>query len=228
MQAMFDPAARAQDPPVRLRHHRTIIRQLLPGVFLPGLIYFAVSRREPVLVSLVAASCVPVLDALGRLVRRKRPTPASLVFVGFAAISAGLAMGLRSPMFILAKGAVVSGGMGLAFAFSAIIRRPLTRTLALALAAEHAVTRGRLAERWRHPRATAIFRTLSIGWGALLLLSAAQQAVMVLTVSPGAVMATEPALQGLMTVVGTVLSFLYVRRIHRSHPELGLLPQRSA
>jgi hypothetical protein len=210
-----------------LSQHRTMIRQLLPGVILPGLIYFLVSRRAPVLVALACASSVPALDALVRALRGKRPTVIGLVFVGFAGISVGLAVALRSPMFILAKGAVMSGGMGLAFAVSAFIRRPLTRTLAIMLAAEHVVARRLLNERWRHPKALAIFSTLSMGWGILLLLSALQQTLMVLTVSPGTVMAAEPAVQATVTILGTVASILYVRRFQRFHPEVVLLPQRA-
>jgi len=40
-------------------------------------------------------------------------------------------------------------------------------------------------------------------------------------------MATEPAVQAFVTVAGTTLSVLYVRRRQQHHPELGLLPQRT-
>src|SRR5205814_11047 len=82
-----------------------------------------------------------------------------------------------SPLFILVKGAVVTALIGLAFAGSAAIRRPLTRTLAVMMSSDHHEARRRLAERWRHPTALRVFRTLSLGWGALLLLSSAQQGV---------------------------------------------------
>ena len=85
-----------------------------------------------------------------------------------------------------------------------------------------------LAERWRHPRAAAIFTTLSIGWAILLVLSALQQGMMVLMVSPGTVMAAEPPVQATVTILGTIASVLYVRRSQHGHPELGILPQRAA
>jgi hypothetical protein len=203
---------------------RSILRQLLPGVFLPGLIYLVVSRQTSVLVALAAASSVPLLDVLSRLIRGKRPTWASLVFVGAAGISVGLAVTLRSPMFILVKGSVMSAILGLAFAVSAMIRRPLTRTLALRLSSEHAEGRRRLAERWRHPKAHAVFCTLSVAWGALLLAMAGQQAALAVTVSPGMVMAIDGPSHAVLTVLGIVWSILYVRRIQLRHPELGLLP----
>jgi hypothetical protein len=203
---------------------RSILRQLLPGVFLPGLIYLIVSRHAPVLIALAAASSVPVLDMFGRLIRGKRPTWASVVFVGAAGISVGLAITLRSPMFILVKGSVMSALLGLAFAVSAVIRRPLTRTLALRLSSEHPEGRRRLAEKWRHPKAHAVFCTLSVAWGALLLAMAGQQAALAVTVSPGMVMAVDGPSHAVLTVLGIVWSILYVRRIQMRHPELGLLP----
>jgi hypothetical protein len=205
---------------------RILVAQLGPGVLLPGLIYYVVSRRTGVLVALAVASSVPLLDAIVRLLRGKRPTIAGLVFIGFAGISVGLAMNLRSPMFILAKGAVISAVVGAAFAISAAIRRPLTRTLALRLTTEHPEDRRRLAERWRQPKALAVFRTLSMGWGILLLVTAVQQAFLALTLSPGTVMALDPPVHAFVTMAGIGASILYVRRHQRAHPELGLLTDR--
>jgi hypothetical protein len=205
---------------------RTFIRQLLPGVVLPGAIYFLTVQWLPVLESLAVASSVPLLDLVIRWMRRESFSFVGLAFVLFAGLSVGLALALRSPAFILAKGAVFSAVLGVAFGISAMIRRPLCRTIAILLAAEHALARRFLAERWRHPRAVAIFTTLSIGWAVLLLLSAIQQGVMVLTVSPGTVMAAEPAVQAMVTILGTAASILYVRRSQQGHPELGILPRR--
>ncbi len=208
-------------------HIRSIARQLLPGVVLPGLIYLIASRRAPVLIALAAASSVPLLDLAGRLVRGKQPTWAGMVFIGAGGISVGLAMALHSPIFILVKSAVMSGILGLAFAFSAVIRRPLTRTLALRLSSDHPEGRRRLAERWRHPRAHAVFCTLSVAWGALLLAMAGQQAALAVTVSPGTVMVVDGPSHAVLTVLGIVWSIMYVRRIQSRHPDLGLLPVRT-
>lgn len=205
-------------------HHRTLVRALLPGVALPGLIYFTVSRHTSIVVALVAASSVPLLDAIGRLVRGKRPTVAGLVFVGVAAVSAGLTLWSGSPLFVLAKGAVISAILGGAFTLSAAMGRPLIRTVAVFLSTEHGEARRRLFERWSHPRALSIFRTLSAGWGLWLLVSAVQQAVLVVLLSPGMNMAVQPPLQATATLLGIGASILYVKR--RDHPELGLLPAR--
>jgi hypothetical protein len=191
------------------------------------LIYLIVSRHTPVLVALAAASSVPVLDMVWRLLQGKRPTWAGTVFIGAAGISVGLAIVLHSPFFILVKGAVMSAILGLAFAISALIRRPLTRTLALRLSSDHPEGRRRLAERWRNPKAHAVFCTLSVAWGALLLAMAGQQAALAVTVSPGMVMAVDGPAHAVLTVLGIVWSILYVRRIQLSHPDLGLLPVRA-
>ena len=213
---------------MNVRHHRTMIRQLLPGIVLPGLIYFVASRFTSVVMALAIASMVPLLDALLRVAQRKSPSPVGLAFVGMAGLSVGLAIHLNSPIFILIKGAVMSAALGIAFSVSAAIRRPLTRTLALRLSTDHADARHRLSERWRHPKAHSVFCMLSVGWGILLLMLATQQALAVLTMSPGTVMALEPSVQGLATILGIVTSVAYVRRVQQAHPDLGLLPARAS
>jgi hypothetical protein len=211
--------------PGSLRHPslRSVLAQLGPGLFLPGLVYFLVRPHASVVVALAAASAAPALDALVRLVRRRPLTPAGLAFVLFAGLSGGLAVVLDSPMLVLAKGALVSGLLGLAFTVSAVVHRPLTRTLALRLSAEHAEHRRHLAERWGHPRAVAVFRTLSTGWGLLLLAAAGQQLAMALTLSPGLVMAVDPPTDAGVTVLGIAASVLYVRRSQRRVPGLSII-----
>ncbi len=203
---------------------RRIAANLLPGVVLPGLIYYAVSRRAPVLVALACASAVPMLDALVRMARRRPQSAYGVMFLAATGVSVALAMWLRSPMFILAKGAVVTGAMGIAFLVSAAIRRPLTRTLALLLSEEGRLARRRRARAWAHPKVTMVFRALALGWAALLLASAGQQLALILTVSPGTVMAVEPPAQAFVTLTGIVLSIRYVRRMQRLHAEVRLLP----
>ncbi len=203
---------------------RRIAANLLPGVLLPGLIYYAVSRSQPSLVALAAASAVPALDAVVRMIRRRPQSPYGVFFLAVTGLSISLAMWLRSPMFILAKGAVLTGLMGIAFLVSAAVRRPLTRTLALLLSEECRHARRAKALAWAHPKVTTVFRVLAVGWAVLLLVSAAQQAALILTVPPGTVMAVEPPAQLAFTLVGIVLSIRYVRRVQRAHAEVRLIP----
>ena len=210
-------------------HHRAILRQLLPGMILPGLIYFIATLGfgAGVIVGLTCASTVPLIDVITRVAGRKAPTAASLLFVTIAGFSVTLALVSGSPMFILLKGAGMSAVLGVAFAVSAMLNRPLTRTFAVRLSAECSESRRHLAERWRHPKALDIFKVLAFGWAVLLLLSAGQQVGLALTLSPGTVMALEGPLTTGATAIGVVASLLYVRRFRHSHPELGLLPARA-
>ncbi len=204
---------------------RRLARDLLPGLVLPATIYFSLRRHAPTVVALAAASSVPALDALVRLARGRKPSPIGLGFIAVTALSVGLAIWFRSTLFILLRGAVTSGLIGIAFGLSAVIRRPLTRTLALRFSTERPEARRRLAERWRHPKALRVFCVLSVGWGTLLLLSGAQQAGLALTVSPGTVVAVEGPVQAAATALGVLMSVLYVRRHHLRSPELALLPR---
>jgi hypothetical protein len=204
---------------------KRLAREILPGVVLPGLIYLVVSSQTSVLVGLAAASAVPALDTLIRVARGGAPSLVGVAFILATAVSVGLAMWFRSPLFILVKGAVLSFVVATAFTVSAAIGRPLTRTIAVRLAAHHAEGRHTLRERWHHPKALAVFRTLAIGWGVLLFLSGAQQAALALTLSPGTVMAVEPPVQTFATLAGIAVSVIYARRHHRRNPELGLIPQ---
>jgi len=191
------------------------------------LIYYAVSRQAPTLVALAAASSVPALDAVVRLLQRKAPSPIGLLFLVFTGTSVALATMLHSPMFILVKSAVISGLVGIAFALSALVGRPLTRTLALRLSSDHAEVRRRLAERWGHPRARTVFRKLSLWWGLLLIVLGVQQGMLAVTLPPGLVMAVDGPVHAFVTMLGIGASVLYVRRIQRAHPEVQLLPARA-
>jgi hypothetical protein len=209
-------------------NRRAMLRQLLPGMVLPGAIYFLAVFvfGAGVILALACASSVPLIDVLMRVARGRAPTAASLLFVVIASISVSMAVISGSPMFILLKGAGMSAVLGVAFAFSAAINRPLTRTFAVRLSAECPESRRHLTERWRHPKALDIFKVLAFGWAVLLLLSAGQQVGLALTLSPGTVMALEGPLTTGATLIGVAASVMYVRRFRHSHPELGLLPAR--
>lgn len=203
---------------------RTIARQILPGAVLPGIVYFTASRYVPLLTALALASSVPMLDIVARRLRGKPPTAVGLVFVAVTAISIGLATWFQSPEMIVAKGPLISGVVGTAFALSATFRRPLVRTLALHLTTDHHEHRRLLADRWSRPNAVAVFRILSLGWGLLLLASAAQQGLMAVSVSPGAFITLEAPIRLIVTGAGIGASILYVRRRQQVDPELGMLP----
>ena len=184
-------------------HIRSMVANMLPGVVLPTIIYFTLRSSLGVLLALVAASCVPGVDALVRLVRGRAPNGFALLFIPSTGLSVGLATWLHSPVFILARGGVTSAAMGMAFALSALLGKPLTRTMALHLSSDQHEGRRRLAERWGHPRATSVFRMLAVGWGVLLLLMGGQQVLLALSASPGLVMILEPPVHLTVTALGS-------------------------
>lgn len=211
------PAAPNVDP-------RVIVRQMIPGAVLPGLIYFTASQRLSSLVALAMASSVPSLHALARLARGKRPSTVGMVFVAATALSIALAALFRSPTLILIKGVVLTALFGMALAISACLDRPLTRTMALHLCADDPHQRRGLAGKWDRPQTTAVFRTLSFGWGFWLLLAAFKQLMLIATISPGMFVTVEHPVMGVATGAGIAISLAYVRRRQREDPELGLLP----
>ena len=207
-----------------IKNFKAMARQLLPGLALPGIVYFTLAPQLGTMTALAAASLVPALDAVIRLLRGKRPTLVSTAFLIISAISIGLAVSLRAPWFITGKGAAISAVLGIALVLSAGLRRPLTRTVAARLCTEDAESRRDLMTRWSRPQTTAVFRTLALGWGLWLLVSAIQQGTMVMTVSPGVFMAVEPPIRLVLTGIGVGASVLYVRRRQQIDPELALLP----
>jgi hypothetical protein len=213
---------------VSFEHRRAMLRQLLPGMVLPGAIYFVSTLvfGLGVIAGLACTSSVSVIDVLSRVLRGKRPTGASLLVLAAAGFSVAMAVVSGSPLFVLLKGAVVSMALGLAFAVSAIVNRPLTRTFALRLSSECPESRRTLAEKWCHPKAVDIFKALSFGWAALLLVSGGQQLGLAFVLSPGAFIALERPVTTAATAFGVFLSVMYVRRFRQTHPELGLLPAR--
>ena len=62
--------------------HRALLRNALPGIVLPGLIYLLASRALPTMAALGAASSVPILDALWRLLRGKPVSGVGVTVVG--------------------------------------------------------------------------------------------------------------------------------------------------
>jgi intracellular septation protein A len=203
-----------------------MIRHALPGFILPALVYFVLKPQVGILVALAIAACLPVVDAVIRMIRGRAQNFMALVFLPMTAVGIALAAMLHSPVFILAKGGVTSAMMGIAFAISAFVGRPLTRTMALHLSSDHQESRRRLAERWAHPKVHDVFCILSIGWGLLMLAIGGQQIVLSLSASPSLVMLLEPPVHAAATILGIAGSVLYVQRIQRRHPEIALLPTR--
>ena len=203
-----------------------MLRHMVPAFALPALLYFALRPHVGVLIALAVSASVPVVDAVIRKIRGRAQNAMGLVFLPLTVVGMGLAATLHSPVFILAKGGVTTVIMGVAFGVSALVGRPLTRTMALHLSSDQHESRRRMAEGWEHPTTANVFRVLAIGWGLLMLGMGGQQIQLARSASPGLVMLVGPPLHALLTILGIVSSLLYVRRIQRIHPEIALLPTR--
>jgi hypothetical protein len=207
---------------------RTILRNVIPGTVMPGIVYFAASQQLPVVASLAIASCVPVMDTVVRMARGKKPSTVGMIFLSITALSIALASVFDSPTLIVGKGVLLTFIFGSALAVSAAAGRPLTRTIALHLCAEPGEQRQALAERWERPQTLAVFKVLSFGWGFWLLIAAINQLMLVAVVSPGTFIAVERPMTLIATAVGITWSLSFVRRRQLADPELGLLPARAA
>lgn len=206
---------------------RTILRNVIPGTVMPGIVYFAASQQLPVVASLAIASCVPVMDTVVRMARGRKPSTVGMIFLSITALSVTLATVFDSPTLIVGKGVLLTFIFGSALAVSAAVGRPLTRTLALHLCAEPGEQRQALAERWERPQTLAVFKVLSFGWGFWLLIAAVNQLMLVAVVSPGTFIAVERPMTLIATAVGITWSLSFVRRRQLADPELGLLPARA-
>jgi hypothetical protein len=205
---------------------RSMLCAAIPGGLLPAVLFFTLRPRVGVIIALIVATSAPVLDSVVRMLRGRAQNAMGLIFLPLTAVGIVLTAMLDSPVFILAKGGVTSAIMGVAFAVSAMIGKPLTRTMALHLSSDQHESRRRLAERWAHPKTMDVFKILSVGWGLLMLATGGQQILLAIKASPGLVMLVEPPVHAVTTILGIAASVLYVRRIQRMHPEVALLPAR--
>jgi intracellular septation protein A len=202
---------------------RTILRALVPGMIVPVAVYGVCSQFLSTLSALSVAALVPVADLAVATAKGKRLNLASVGFVGMAVVSVTLAVTLHSPALILIKPAVVAGLAGLAFGLSALLRRPLTRTLAIRFSGgdDHEL-QAELRRQWHHPKATRIFRTIAFGWAVWLLISAARTLVVASIMPPATAFMIEAPSGPATAAIGALVTILYVRRFRHTHPELGL------
>ena len=109
---------------------------MIPGFVLPAIIYFVLRPHVGTLVAIAVDASVPVVEAVIRAVRGRAQNRMALMFLPSTAIGIGLAAILHSPVFILARGGGTTAGLGVELAVSAVLGRPLTRTIALHLSCD--------------------------------------------------------------------------------------------
>jgi hypothetical protein len=148
-----------------------LLKSLVPDVVLPVAVYYVcrLFGLDEVTSLLTAAAAALVRVLLTAVVRRRFNGLAALVCAGF---TTGVLLVLLTgdPRFLLAKESLLSGLLGLLLLGSCLLGKPLMYALMRRLTADDP---GRLAEwerQWESaPRFRALFRTLTLVWGAGLL-----------------------------------------------------------
>jgi hypothetical protein len=194
-------------------HRQMITQQVLYGMVLPAAIYAVASHYMSSLAALVVASMLPVTDVVKAKVRGRKASAASLGFLGGAVVTSVLGLVSSSPLFILLKAPAMSAAVGMGIVGSALIGRPILRTLAVCFAAGSSPqARGAAAELWASDPWDRVFALLSAIWGILFLVLAAVQTLAVLSFSPGVTLVLLPPLQFVVMGIGAGLSLYLVHR----------------
>src|SRR5438034_5563430 len=115
--------------PMTREHRQMITQQVLYGMVLPAAIYAIASHFMSTLAALVVASMLPVTDVVKAKVRGRKASAASLGFLAGAVVTSVLGLVSSSPLFILLKAPAMSAAVGIGIVGSALVGRPILRTL---------------------------------------------------------------------------------------------------
>ena len=194
-------------------HRQMITQQVLYGMVFPAAIYAVASHVVTSLLALVLASMLPVTDVVKAKVKGQKASAASLGFLGGAVVTSALGLLSSSPLFILLKAPAMSAAVGLGIAGSALVGRPVLRTLAVMFAAGTSPqARADAKALWSSKPWDGVFAGLSAVWGVLFLVLAAVQTLAVLSFSPGITLVVLPPLQFVAMGLGGAVSLLLVHR----------------
>ena len=201
-------------------HRQMITQQVAYGMVLPAAIYAVASHFMSTILALVVASLLPVTDVVKAKVTGHKASAASLGFLAGAVVTSALGLLSSSPLFILLKAPAMSAAVGLGIAASAAAGRPVLRTLAVCFAAGSSdEARQEAKALWSAKPWDSVFGTLSVLWGVLFLVLAAEQTLAVFAFSPGITLVVLPPLQFLNMGIGAAISLYLVHR----HGGLGAM-----
>jgi hypothetical protein len=194
-------------------HRQMITQQVLYGMVLPAAIYAVASHFMSSLAALVVASMLPVTDVVKAKVRGQKASAASLGFLGGAVVTSILGLVSSSPLFILLKAPAMSAAVGMGITASALMGRPVLRTLAVCFAAGSSPqARSDAQALWSSEPWDHTFAALSAVWGILFLVLAAVQTLAVITFTPGITLVVLPPLQFVVMGIGGGISLVLVKR----------------
>ena len=117
--------------------------------------------------ALLTATCIPLLEQLWHLTRRRTPDAFGLLMAGLFMLGAGAALAGGGERAVLLRESLVTGAAGTAFLLSLGGRRPLVYRLAARFVP--AADAAAMEQRWELAEYRRASRVSTVFWGALLL-----------------------------------------------------------
>ncbi|PYE39149.1 hypothetical protein DFI02_13014 [Rhizobium sp. PP-F2F-G20b] len=183
---------------------------------LPLLIYDRMTPYSGNVVALMASSVPPLLWSLAELVRKRHVDALSVLVLTGIALSLLAMLGGGSARFLQLRENLISGLIGLVFAGSAAIGRPLIYHLARAGIARKSPDEVAAFQAKRNtPHFHSVMMVMTLVWGLGLLASSALACALVFTLSIHDYMIASPVVSyGFMGMLG-LWTLWYRRRVHR-------------
>ena len=165
-----------QPPPSRT----ALIRDLGINAGAPYATYLALRAYDVGVVPALAAGAIfPVTAIIVGFVRKRRVDALGMIILVATAASILGSMLFTSPYLLLAKGSLLTGGIGTLFLLSLAARRPLIFYLA-STTGQDAAGRAEYEEMWQtEPRYRSLMRRLTLVWGIGLYCEASLRLVLI-------------------------------------------------
>jgi hypothetical protein len=165
-----------QPPPSRL----ALIRDIGINAGAPYATYLTLRAYDVAVVPALAAGAIfPVTAIIVGFVRKRRVDALGMIILVATAASILGSMLLTSPYLLLAKGSLLTSGVGTLFLLSLMARRPLIFYLA-STTGQDAAGRAEYEQMWQdEPRYRWVMRRLTLVWGLGLYCEAALRLVLI-------------------------------------------------
>ena len=189
-------------------HWRSVLRHAIPNVLegklIPAVIFLALLQAAGTRTAILGALAFALMAMIGRVVRRQTiPGLLWLTTLGLIARTiAALATGSVVIYFI--QPTVATGLVGMAFAFSVLIRRPLVERLLLDFCPLDDETRA-------HPHLQRFFRHVSLWWAFTSMVNFSITLWLLLSKSPTTFVLVKSFLGPVTTTVTLGVAFIWFR-----------------
>ncbi|MGU3471734.1 VC0807 family protein [Paenibacillus sp. D51F] len=183
---------------------------VLMNAVLPYVAYRILSEGMTGLQALLIATCLPLLEQLWHLARRRKPDAFGLLMAGLFVLGAGAALAGGGEQAVLLRESLVTGAAGAAFLLSLAGRRPLVYRLAARFVP--AADAAAMEQRWELAEYRRASRVSTVFWGALLLGESMLRVGLVLVLSVETFLAVSGLLLYGTLGFGALWSMTYRRR----------------